>query len=174
MTSSIDRDPMPQPGDGPDYFADLAAWNARNPIKSPSEDKQALMADLEAWWYAKADDEISRTVPKAVEYGADDLVEIGKELVAAGVRDPGTGDIGYAELGIFFYEVGKMARWRSAVRRGEPVSDDTLFDIGVYIRMAQRNRTNSGWPGLTQEQMTKTDEQHPTLFDNDTEDGMGE
>ena len=30
----------------------------------------------------------------------------------------------------------------------DPVSDDTLGDIGVYVRMAQRVRSHGGWPGV--------------------------
>lgn len=136
--------------------------------------------DLIAWWADLAQAESSRVVPKAVEYGADDLAEIGRELVLAGIPLPARPQhnpwdsacskhlhgepsaIGivcavcrgtvtkdeeiYAELGIWFYLVGKMARWRSAVRRGERVSDDTLHDIGVYARMAQRVRETGRWP----------------------------
>lgn len=111
--------------------------------------------ELRTWWERLANTEADRVVPKAVEYGADDLVEIGRELILAGVRMPanvasnGTqaeADEIYAELGIWFYLVGKMARWRSAVRRGERVSDDSLHDIGVYARMAQRVRETGRWP----------------------------
>ena len=52
-----------------------------------------------------------------------------------------------AELGVFFYLIGKVARWQSAIERGERPSDDTLFDVGVYVRMAQRIRSHGGWPG---------------------------
>ena len=34
----------------------------------------------------------------------------------------------------------------AAIRRGEFVSDDTLFDIGVYVRMVQRMRETGNWP----------------------------
>jgi hypothetical protein len=50
------------------------------------------------------------------------------------------------EIGIYFYELGKIARWTAAIREGRRVSDDTLHDAGIYIKMAQRNRAVGGWP----------------------------
>jgi len=109
------------------------------------------LAEVAAWWEKKADEEIERTMPKVSEYGATDLEEIGRHMVAAGVKPPMGAPGTWAtpqrqELGIYFYIVGKMARWSDAVARGEFVSDDTLFDIGVYIRMVQRIREAGGWP----------------------------
>lgn len=101
---------------------------------------------LSEWWIGKAEDEVRRTVPKAVEYGATDLSDIGHDLAKCMGRE--VTDAEAAELGVFFYVRGKMSRWVDAVKRGDQVSDDTLFDIGVYIRMAQRIRDAGGWPGL--------------------------
>lgn len=103
-----------------------------------------LEGPLRTWWMDTAAVEVEKVVPKAVEYGADDLIYIGQELGLLLGRSPS--DEEAAELGIYFYELGKMARWRSAIRRGDRVSDDTLHDIGVYIRMAQRVRAVGGWP----------------------------
>lgn len=102
-----------------------------------------LLAD---WWMSKAEDEVRRTVPKAVEYGATDLSDIGHDLAKCMGRE--VNDEEAAELGVFFYIRGKMSRWVDAVKRGDRVSDDTLFDIGVYVRMTQRIRDAGGWPGL--------------------------
>lgn len=102
-------------------------------------------AELSSWWRQQAEDEIARTAPKAAEYGSRDLIEIGRDLA----RAMGLGEIHdqwAAELGIYFYLRGKLARWTEAVVRGETPSDDTLFDIGVYVRMAQRVRAAGGWP----------------------------
>lgn len=105
--------------------------------------------ELTDWWLTRAAAEIERTVPKAVEYGADDLIDIGRELCETMDFDPDLlGPARLAELGVYFYLIGKISRWKSAIRRGDQVSDDTLFDIGVYIRMAQRIRFAGGWPGL--------------------------
>lgn len=105
--------------------------------------------DLRVWWLHQATTEINRTVPKVVEYGATDLVEIGRTLAANMGRE--VSDEEATELGIYFYLVGKLARWTDAVRRQERPSDDTLFDLGVYVRMAQRNRSAGGWPGIKED-----------------------
>lgn len=115
-----------------------------------------LDVELEDWWMQTAADEVSRLVSKMAEYGglsrATDLTEIGRDLVAAGVsKGPltGAGNIqeGWLqELGIYFYVRGKFARWQAAIIEGRPVSDDTLLDLGVYVRMAQRIRAIGGWP----------------------------
>ena len=47
--------------------------------------------------------------------------------------------------------VGKMARWTDAIRTGRRVSDDTLFDLGIYVRMVHRVRAVGGWPGINGE-----------------------
>lgn len=113
--------------------------------------KYHLERDLNDWWIQQAQVEVERTVPKAIEYGATDLIDIGHNMIVSGVKGPVNHDIPMeeweAELGIYFYMVGKMARWRDAIQRGDRVSDDTLFDIGVYIRMVQRIRQCGGWPG---------------------------
>ena len=111
--------------------------------------------ELETWWGDLAHDEVHRIIDKAQEYGgmhrAQDLLEIGRHLVTAGVRVPGDhleapSDAQLAELGCYYYLVGKMARWTAAVQEGRLVSDDTLHDIGVYSRMVQRIRHSGGWP----------------------------
>lgn len=108
---------------------------------------------LRKWWVDLAREEVEKVVPKAIEYGATDLVEIGRHLREAGVKMPSF--VGererqaiIAELGVYFYVIGKMARWADAVAHGRLVSDDTLHDIGVYVRMAQRIRAAGSWPGV--------------------------
>lgn len=103
---------------------------------------------LREWWTQTAEDEIALTVPKAVEYGATDLIDIGLMLARTMRRNVTEEEA--AELGVFFYLIGKIARWQSAIERGERPSDDTLLDIGVYVRMAQRIRDAGGWPGTIQ------------------------
>lgn len=115
-------------------------------------------SDLQTWWIDNAMEEASELVDKAREYGgtgrAKDLVELGQTMVDLGIRIPdsaytGKGNIqeGFLqELGIYFYLVGKMGRWSAALQSGHLVSDDTLKDIGIYVRMAQRARNCGGWP----------------------------
>lgn len=108
-----------------------------------------LAEQLASWWHARAQNEIDRTVPKAAEYGSTDLRDIGRDLADCMGRDVTNEEA--TELGIFFYLRGKLSRWVDAIKRGDRVSDDTIFDIGVYCRMAQRNRDVGGWPGTRQE-----------------------
>lgn len=101
--------------------------------------------ELAEWWRETAEAEIEQTVSKAVEYGATDLIDIGQSLARVAGRE--IDDATAAEWGIFFYLEGKLSRWRSAIERGDLPSFDTLLDIGVYARMAQRVRMTGGWPG---------------------------
>jgi len=104
--------------------------------------------ELRTWWFTKASAEADQTVAKAIEYGSDDLVEIGRQMATVlHLEGPYSTDAELAELGVYFYIIGKLARWTSAIRRGDRPSDDTLLDIGVYVRMAQRIRDAGGWPG---------------------------
>jgi hypothetical protein len=103
---------------------------------------EPVLAD---WWRDRAEEEIRRTIPKAIEYGATDLAEIGRAIARLAAREVKS-EQDATELGIYFYLVGKVARWDQALRRGERVSADTLFDLGVYVKMAQRNRDVGGWP----------------------------
>lgn len=104
------------------------------------------LEEMNEWWLARAQDEINQTVPKMIEYGSGDLAEVGRQMAEA-MGLAGFTEQELAELGIYFYVVGKMARWTSAIRTGRRVSDDTLFDVGVYIRMAQRIREKGGLIG---------------------------
>lgn len=104
---------------------------------------------LGKWWRDKAEAEIGQTVAKAIEYGSTDLIDIGHDL--ARIAGQPIDDTAAAEWGIYFYLLGKLSRWRSAMERGDRVSDDTLLDIGVYARMAQRVRDAGGWPGINKE-----------------------
>lgn len=116
--------------------------------------------DLRKWWAARGESEIGPLIEKAREYGgarrANDLAEIGRAMVQSGSPFPHDalpggyeteeGQAYLAELGIYFYITGKMARWTAAVSEGRMVSDDTLHDIGIYVRMVQRIRDVGGWP----------------------------
>lgn len=128
---------------------------SREEFEAAVEEQNNPWRNLESWWADKADEEIRPLVAKAQEYGgarrANDLIELGRELVQAGVVAPSglsdeSKDKFLAELGIWFYVSGKMARWRAAITEGRAVSDDTLVDIGIYIRMVQRIRAVGGWP----------------------------
>lgn len=105
----------------------------------------AVPLPLDEWWRKLTEEEIAATVPKAVEYGSTDLIDIGVQL-GKWMKRPLT-DAEAAELGCWFYLIGKMARATSAIDRGEMPSDDTIKDTGVYIKMIQRIRDAGSWPG---------------------------
>jgi hypothetical protein len=113
----------------------------------PDDDARAEMKrELGSWWLALAEAEVEAVVPKAVEYGALDLIDIGHDLARTAGRV--VSDEEAAEMGVYFYVRGKLARWTDALVRHARPSDDTLHDLGVYVRMAQRIRAAGGWPGL--------------------------
>lgn len=125
---------------------------------------------LTEWWLELAREEARRVVPKAVEYGSTDLRDIGVNIARLCGRT--VTDAEAEELGIYFYLEGKFARWRSAIMEGRPVSDDTLHDIGVYVRMAQRVRHSGNWPGIDMREVPwhekKIDIAHDTPYGETT------
>lgn len=112
-----------------------------------AEEVARIVEAVSDWWFDQAKTEIDVAVPKAALYGSNDLAEIGR--VMASIADPNgphLTDEEATEVGIFFYAQGKLARWTAALRAGRRVDDDTLLDLGIYIKMAQRNRAVGGWP----------------------------
>lgn len=100
--------------------------------------------DLAAWWQNTVADDILQTAEKAIEYGSEDLLMIGRTM--ARIQGLTVTDAQAAELGVLFYIYGKVARWVSAVKDGRIVSDDTLKDISIYAMMARRVREKGSWP----------------------------
>lgn len=105
-------------------------------------EQQAMADELAKWWRETAEEEISQTVEKAIEYSASDLVDIGRGLLGGNRTDEE-----YTEAGIAFYALGKVSRIMGAIREGRRPSYDSWLDLGVYARMAQRTRETGGWPG---------------------------
>lgn len=105
------------------------------------------MDELVDWWMEQAADEAQMVVPKAVAYGADDLLQIGRQMAGAIHRE--VTDAQAAELGIAFYAYGKIARIMAAVKEGRDPGLDSWLDLGIYAKMAQRVRDAGGWPGTT-------------------------
>jgi hypothetical protein len=103
-------------------------------------------SDLANWWRERNETDIEKTVPKAIEYGAQDLLDMGSDAASILGRE-GVSNEEAMEIAIWFYLRGKLARWTAAIRRGDRVSDDTVFDIGIYARMVQRIREVGEWPG---------------------------
>jgi hypothetical protein len=122
---------------------------------------EALKADISQqlieWWMDKANSDVTSLVDKMIEYGglgrASDLAEIGRKMIDAGMPVPNAVLVGVdskdayaAEVGIYFYMVGKMSRWSAAIEEGRMVSDDTIHDLKMYATMVQRLRDVGGWP----------------------------
>lgn len=117
-------------------------------VSAAQEARQAGRRDpqpLDEWWRKASEQEIADTVPKAIEYGATDLLDIGSQL--GRFMDRKLTDAEAAELGCWFYLIGKLARATSALERGGWPSNDTIKDAGVYLKMIQRIRSVGGWPG---------------------------
>lgn len=108
-------------------------------------DVQNLEVALRNWWEETSEAELVACVPKAVEYGSTDLAVIGRTQGRLMGRENLTHEEA-TELGIFFYLMGKIARWEDAIINGRRVSDDTLHDVAVYTKMMQRTRAVGGWP----------------------------
>lgn len=116
-------------------------------------DSEDLAGTLMGWWMQKAQEEAETVVPKATEYGgasrAADLTQIGRSMAELMNSEFGArylSDAQLQELACYFYLQGKMGRWHAALMEGRRVSDDTIYDIGIYIKMVQRIRESGGWP----------------------------
>lgn len=112
--------------------------------------RSRMAAALEDWWTEVTQREIQGVVPKAIEYSATDLEDIGRQLASFAGWTPeqmASGSL-LTELGIAFYVVGKVGRVMGALREGRAPSDDTWHDIAVYTKMAQRVRDVGAWPGV--------------------------
>lgn len=160
-TTSTDKptDDAPEPQEAttptevPESFHEPAVTieDVQRTFASP---EQKLRAELEQWWLDQAHTEINALIPKAIEYGGTerslDLIAIGRAMVDAGFpvpefeNDQAESEF-LSELGIYFYMVGKMGRWGAALRQGNFVADDTIYDLGIYARMVQRIRDAGGW-----------------------------
>lgn len=126
-------------------FQEMPLSGAMSPAQEARRRGRQTPLPLDTWWRKVAEREISDTVPKAIEYGATDLVDIGVQLGRWTKQE--LTDARAAELGCWFYLVGKMARATSALERGATPSDDTVKDIGIYVKMIQRIRDAGSWPG---------------------------
>lgn len=122
---------------------------AAKPDHAEAVDLATLLAE---WWRRTAESEIEQTVAKAVEYSGtggglpQDMVDNGRQIAYVQRREHDLTDAQLAEIGAWAYIVGKVNRWSSALREGRMVSDDTLLDIGVYVRIVQRIRETGQWP----------------------------
>ena len=115
------------------------------------EEVRRLEEALTDWWIEHARDEVEAVAPKAVEYGANSMIEVGRTMARIQGRHI-ISDEEAIETACMFYIAGKLGRWVDAIAAGKRPSDDTIYDIGVYAKMAQRNRAVGGWPFGPEEQ----------------------
>lgn len=116
------------------------------PDDEPGADTESDIAALKDWWVDDAALAIGAIAPKAVEYSSQDLADLGRDMAEMLGLDHFSSVEEFTELGIYFYLIGKFARWKGAIKEKRRPSDDTIFDIKVYATMAQRNRAVGGWP----------------------------
>lgn len=119
-------------------------------LPAGSHANQEAVRELYTWWIRAAASEAGGLVAKAVEYGSRDLFVLGRtmaETMHLDMRAASRAD--FEGLGIYFFMASKLGRWESAIQDGRQVSDDTLLDLGVYVRMYQRARQFGGWPGVS-------------------------
>lgn len=105
-----------------------------------------LAAELEQWWSETAHEDLMACAPKAIEYGAQDLADMGRAMAQMLGTEGVVSDADMIELACVFYVYGKMSRMIGAIRDGRRASDDTLHDISVYTMMIRRARAVGGWP----------------------------
>lgn len=101
---------------------------------------------LTEWWLKRAEAEARAVVPKAIEYGSNSLMQLG--YMMARLQGRTVDDSEALELGCWVNAVQKIERWTDAVLRGERTSDDSIYDLGIYVKMAQRIRDVGHWPGV--------------------------
>lgn len=83
-------------------------------------------------------------IPKARTYGTTELSQLGATLMHVAGRGsvPERDSMQYA---VWFYSIGKMARWTAAAKRGEQPSRDTVLDILVYALMWLKVEETGEW-----------------------------
>lgn len=104
-----------------------------------------LLADqLREWWLHIGKQDATLVAEKYQEYGNTALLEVGHQLADLWGHKVSDGDA--QMLGVYFFMVGKMARWKTALLKGEQPSRDTLDDLAVYATMARNIMEHGNWP----------------------------
>lgn len=104
---------------------------------------ESVERDLRAWWETTSEHDLEETVPKAVAYGTESMVEFGRTIGRLAGRK--LTETEALEWAIFAYMQGKMGRWLAALQRGERCDGDTLKDLTVYSNMARKVRETGMW-----------------------------
>lgn len=99
---------------------------------------------LDIWWQETSEADLAKCLPKLHEYGSYDLIAVGDMIAhVAGWSD--ATDAEKAELGCWFYELGKVSRAFDAIKQHRLPSDDTVLDVSIYAMMIRRIRNAGGW-----------------------------
>lgn len=110
------------------------------------EDKAQEIAD---WWVKRSTEDAGHVMAKAIQYGAADLIIMGKAMEAlipgADGLDEASLQAAGLEMAIAFYALGKVARLFGAYQQGHVPSGDTWYDLGVYANMARFVREHGRW-----------------------------
>ena len=134
----------------PDVTMEQIMSDAVTPPESVAQEEATIPPDLErvitTWWLDRAKEEAGSVVPKAIAYGSNSLMQLGRKMAQLQGRE--ITDDEALELGCWVNTVQKIERWTDSVMRGERCSDDTIYDAGVYLKMVQRIRDVGSWPGL--------------------------
>lgn len=115
--------------------------------------ENAKVVPLDQWWAATAQRDADRVAAKTTEYGSSggDLVAVGRSVMEIGPSHTvpaGVDPEAYAaEVGVYFYALGKAARIEEGYRAGHLASDETWSDLTTYSMMARRIRAAGQWGG---------------------------
>lgn len=143
------------PGPPPEVAPGMRALLGEGPLRSLTDAELAMEFDqdeptgedaLTAWWLTRAEEEARAVIPKAVAYGSNSLMQLGRKV--AQLQGRTVTDAEAMELGCWINAVQKIERWTDSVMRGERCSDDTIYDAGIYVKMVQRIRDVGSWPGV--------------------------
>jgi hypothetical protein len=115
-------------------------------------DAEAQIEAMLLWWEKVSHGDAQATVPKAIEYSATDLIQIGETMLGFaphlwGEADPVERKKVALLVGAGFYLQGKVGRLMSALQSGRIPSADTLHDITVYSMMLRHIYEKGYWVG---------------------------
>jgi hypothetical protein len=118
--------------------------------QAKTDEFEERVGEIADWWGRHAAVTISRTTPKAIQYGASDLDLMGQAMVGMmGDRLDGATDEEKAQYGRYaataFYALGKVARIFGALEQGVLPHPDSEFDLEVYSVMMTRIRDTGRW-----------------------------
>lgn len=116
--------------------------------------------DVVEWLVRLVSDELEPMIRKAAEYGGADLEIMGGAMIALVDRSKFPPDTNWTklgmEMGLAFYQLGKISRMFGAWAEGRTPSDDTLYDDMIYSLMLRFVRRFGHW---------RIDGSAPTTYD---------